>query len=37
MFSRYQTDGVAATADDIARLTMLLGRARAPTVVASEN
>jgi uncharacterized protein YbjT (DUF2867 family) len=27
MFSRYQTDGAAATADDIARLTKLLGRA----------
>jgi uncharacterized protein YbjT (DUF2867 family) len=27
MFSRYQTDGAAATADDIAHLTKLLGRA----------
>ena len=27
MFSRYQTDGAVATADDIARLTKLLGRA----------
>jgi hypothetical protein len=27
MFSRYQTDGAAATTDDIARLTKLLGRA----------
>jgi uncharacterized protein YbjT (DUF2867 family) len=27
MFSRYQTDGAAATADDLARLTTLLGRA----------
>jgi uncharacterized protein YbjT (DUF2867 family) len=27
MFSRYQTDGAIATADDIARLTRLLGRA----------
>jgi hypothetical protein len=33
MFSRYQTDGAVATADDIARLTALLSRApRAPTV-----
>ena len=27
MFSRYQTDGAVATADDIAHLTKLLGRA----------
>jgi hypothetical protein len=27
MFSRYQTDGAVATADDIRRLTGLLGRA----------
>ncbi|WNJ93366.1 NmrA/HSCARG family protein [Bosea sp. 685] len=27
MFARYQTEGAAATADDIARLTRLLGRA----------
>ena len=27
MFSRYQTDGAVATADDIARLTALLSRA----------
>ncbi|MDR3439291.1 NmrA/HSCARG family protein [Telmatospirillum sp.] len=27
MFARYQTDGAAATADDISRLTKLLGRA----------
>ena len=27
MFNRYQTDGAVATADDIARLTKLLGRA----------
>ncbi|RZF63068.1 NmrA/HSCARG family protein [Sphingomonas populi] len=27
MFARYQTDGAVATADDIARLTKLLGRA----------
>jgi hypothetical protein len=28
MFSRYQTDGAAATADDIVHLTKLLGRGR---------
>ena len=27
MFSRYQTDGAVATADDVAHLTRLLGRA----------
>jgi hypothetical protein len=27
MFARYQSDGAVASADDIARLTRLLGRA----------